>query len=399
MNPVTWRVPGRVELLGKHTDYAGGNVLICAIDRGVQVSATPGSSGVVAHTDASTETVRLCAGVDSGLPDGHWGRYVQTVVDRLTANFGPLQPVELTVTSDLPLASGMSSSSALVVGCALALADFHGLAERPEWRAAIGSKLDLAGYLASVEGGGAYRGLAGRPGVGTKGGSEDHTAMLCSEPGRLGQFSFSPMRLVQRVDFPVDHELVVAVSGVAAEKTGAARELYNRASQLVSELLATWNRTTGRTDVMLAAAVDSSADAVDRLQLIAAELGAPYTRRLNHFLGESNRIIPGAVAALAAGDLASFGAWSDESQALAASELRNQIPETIALAASARELGAVGAASFGAGFGGSVWALVPTGDAQAFAGEWLSRYRSQFDEAGRQASTIVTRPSVSAARI
>ena len=399
MSTVTWRVPGRVEVLGKHTDYAGGNVLICAIDLGVTVTASPGESGVTAHSDASADIVRLAAGVDPGLPPGHWGRYVQTVVDRFAFNFGPLEPVDVTVTSDLPLASGMSSSSALVTGVGLALADFHGFSERPEWRQAIENRLDLAGYLASVEGGSAFRNLAGMTGVGTKGGSEDHTAMLCSEEGRLGQFSFSPMRLERRVSFPADHSLVIAVSGVAAEKTGAAKHLYNRASHLVTELLQAWNWATGRSDTMLQAAVNSSPDAEAKLRELAERGGGEAVRRLNHFLGESNRIIPGAVEALEGGDLQAFGRWSDESQALATTDLNNQVPETIALARTARELGATGAASFGAGFGGSVWALVPTADAEAFGQTWLDGYRAEFPEAGQQATYIVTRPSASAQRI
>lgn len=100
-----WRVPGRIEFLGKHTDYAGGNVLVGAVDRGVSAVAeqVDGAAGFLsATTTAGGEPVSLQAGMDHGLAAGHWGRYLQTVLDRLTANFGPSVPAHLTITSDLP---------------------------------------------------------------------------------------------------------------------------------------------------------------------------------------------------------------------------------------------------------------------------------------------------------
>ena len=90
---------------------------------------------------------------------------------------------------------------------------------------------------------------------------------------------------------------------------------------------------------------------------------------VDRFVAEAQRLVPGATRALAAGDLATFGTLVDESQHLAEQWLGNQIPETSALARLARRLGADGASAFGAGFGGSVWALVE-GDGDAFARRW-----------------------------
>ena len=105
-----WFAPGRLEVLGKHTDYAGGRSLLAAVDRGVRVEARDANVGVTAQSDAFPEPIHLLPGVEPDLPDGHWGHYLQTVVDRLTSNFGPLPPTHLDITSDLPLASGRSSS-------------------------------------------------------------------------------------------------------------------------------------------------------------------------------------------------------------------------------------------------------------------------------------------------
>lgn len=400
---VRWFVPGRIEVLGKHTDYAGGRTLVAAVDRGVTITCTPPEepprhAGIIARSTALPGDLRISAGTDPQLPPGHWGRYVQTVVDRLTDNFGPLAPCGITISSDLPLASGMSSSSALVSSLVLALADANGFTGSRRWTRDVTSRTDLAQYLACVENGMSFKDLTGAAGVGTFGGSEDHTAMVLSETGRLGEFRFCPIRLERRVDFPEDLCLVVLVSGVAAEKTGAARDLYNRASLSTREILRRWNTATGRQDAVLADALAADPGAL-RLHRLIADDGW-LTRRLDHFLAESEQIIPAAISALGAGDLAGFGAAVDESQRIADSLLGNQVPETIALARIARQdLSAVASCSFGAGFGGSVWACVPRSDAEEFAAQWLGRYASRFPDPAARATTMVTRPGPSARRL
>ena len=75
-----WWVPGRIEVLGKHTDYGGGRVLVCAVERGVTAEAEPGGDRVRARTSVfPDDVVELHAGVPPALPPGHWGHYVQTV--------------------------------------------------------------------------------------------------------------------------------------------------------------------------------------------------------------------------------------------------------------------------------------------------------------------------------
>lgn len=391
---LSWHVPGRVEVFGKHTDYAGGSVLVCAIDRGITVSLVPAGEGVRARTDAFPDAIDVDPGAPCTLPPGHWGRYVHTAAARLQANFGPLAPCELTISSDLPPASGMSSSSALLSGVALTLAQANGFTDDPRWRAACPDDLAVAGYLACVENGRDYAGLPGSLGVGTLGGSEDHVAMLCGRRGRLSSFSFDPLRAEQTVPLADAWSLVIGVSGVRAEKTGAAREAYNDASRSAAQIVASWNASTGRRDATLAAALRVDADGVRA----AVREDAALTRRLDHFVAESGTHVPAAVDALARGDVAALGAIADRSQTLAATLLGNQIPETTALASLARQLGAAASTSFGAGFGGSVWALVPAVDAPAFADAWLDAYRAAYPQ-HREASTLITSPAAAARRL
>ena len=399
-----WRVPGRVEVLGKHTDYAGGNVLVCAASQAVTAVARPltvrdaAGCGLRARSAAFPGTVSLVPGVEPDLPAGHWGRYVATAWKRLRANFGALPPAELTFSSDLPLASGMSSSSALVVASALALADLAGLRETELWASELGDdRLAWASYLASVENGSTFRSLVGRAGVGTRGGSEDHTGLLCSHPGQLGQFGFDPVARHRHVPLPHDHVFVVAVSGVSAEKTGAALADYNRASDATTAALSAWNAATGRGDRSLAAAVRSTPDALGRLMALLDD--ETLRTRVDHFVRESELFVPAAADALERGDLTGFGAVTATSQRLAETLLGNQVPETIALARTARELGAVAASAFGAGFGGSVWALLARSDAESFATAWLDRHTRGFPVRAAAASVIVTEADRAAERV
>lgn len=385
-----WFVPGRLEVLGKHTDYAGGPSLLAAVDRGVVVDLTDGVDAIVVESAALPGRLELRPGVDPGLPGGHWGHYVQSVLDRLHLNFGELRPAQLSVESDLPLASGMSSSSALVVAVALALIDHNGLRERAQWRANIDGDIDLAGYLATMENGLSFGSLDGRRGVGTFGGSEDHTAMLCCREGQLTEFTFCPIEERRTVPMPAGWSFVVAVSGVLAEKTGAALASYNEASQLARELVEEWNSATGRSDATLAEALDSSEDALLGLEAISED-DDWLADRLTAFVTERHAIAD-AVVALEDGDVEAFGRAAELSHRTADQALGNQIPETNRLQSLARELGAPAASGFGAGFGGSVWALVPTIDADAFAASWLERYLAEYPGLTGAASTLVTRP-------
>lgn len=396
-------VPGRIEVLGKHTDYAGGRSLVCAVEQGFVLAAVPRADDRVRVVNVADGTEARLA-LDDRLPEpsAAWMRYPATVLRRVARNFpGARRGADIAFLSDLPLASGMSSSSAFMVSVFLAVSHVNRLEADPGYRQAIRCREDLAGYLATVENGQSFGPLAGDRGVGTFGGSEDHTAMLCCRAGEVGQYSFCPVRHERQVPFPPGHVFVVAVSGVRAEKTGAARDAYNRASLAVRAILDAWRTASGRLDHSLAAAVERGGagqvrEVVERVPIDGFEQTV-LLDRLAQFVEESTRIIPEASGALGRGDLERFGALVDESQDLAARLLGNQVPETEMLARSARELGALAASAFGGGFGGSVWALVPEALAASFADRWEQAYRAAFPL--RSPSFLVTRPGPAAARL
>jgi len=172
-------------------------------------------------------------------------------------------------------------------------------------------------------------------------------------------------------------------------------EKYNLASRLVVEIQRRWAAATGR-HAPLAAAVASSRDASDRLREIAASQpgggfnSAALTRRLEHFLVENQQVIPPAGQALLRGDAQGFGRFVDQSQRAAEELLGNQIAETAGLARLARQLGADAASGFGAGFGGSVWALVRREQVGPFLNAWQDRYAHEFPEPAGRAQFFAT---------
>ena len=390
-------VPGRLEVLGKHTDYAGGRSLLCAAERGIAFALAPRADARVRIVDGvSKEDLDFTIGPALRRAPGHWANYPLTVARRLARNFpGPLTGADIAFASDLPPAAGMSSSSALVVGFFTAFADVNQLERRHEYLEYIHTTEELAGYLGAVENGRTVGSLRGDAGVGTAGGSEDHTAILCCRAGQLSQFAFCPIRHERSVALPAGWTFAIGVSGVVADKNAAAQEAYNRAAHAVDTIMQAWRAATGRSDLWLADALASAPDAVERMrEIVRAAATEPEVLlgRLEQFVAESTEIVPEAGDCLARGDVEGIGLVVDRSQRAAEHWLGNQVEETVALARSARKLGAAAASAFGAGFGGAVWALVTAERADDFLEGWAREYRSAFPVRAPHASFFLTRP-------
>lgn len=397
-------VPGRIEVLGKHTDYAGGRSLLAAVDRGIAITATRADDDTIRVTDTvggQTVTVPLGSREPHGGERG-WAVYPRTVIRRVASDFpGALAACRIEIASDLPRAAGLSSSSALITGTFLGLDAVLRISETDRYRAAIPDREALAGYLAAVERGSPFPGLGvGGAGVGTRGGSEDHVAILCAEPGALVRYAFEPVRKEAVIPLPEGWVFAVAASGVPAPKAGVARDRYNRLSDQAARAVELWRVATGGEHPHLGAILDEPGG-LDRLRDVLGSVAADYERdalrrRLRHFSVESREIVPAAADALAAGDLQAFSRLVDRSQALAEELLGNQVPETVWLARSARQLGATAASAFGAGFGGSVWALIQAAEADDLLAAWRDRYLTESPD--RTDAVFFTTPAAGPAR-
>ncbi len=389
-------VPGRIELFGKHVDYGGGPSLTCAIGAGISAEFEEIAKPVIEVEDTQTgRRTRIPLRRDARPGTGHGGKYVAAVARRLARDFAPIKAgVRIRTSSTLPRSSGLSSSSAFVVMLVHAVAEANRLRERRLWRDHLTTAIAFAEYCGAVEMGGPWGPFPGEGGVGTRGGAQDHVAIVCNEADAVGAYRYLPAEKVGRAGFPHHWSIVVGVSGVRATKTGGALEDYNRASDVVRDLLALWNAGTGRLDPSLGSALRSSADAPQRLdELARVAPNAPwFLARIAQFRAETERIVPGALKAFDAADGAALGRLSVESMQGAETALRNQIPETMFLARAAMDAGAHGASAFGAGFGGAVWAIVDTAIAHEMTERWKAAYAKAFPQRAPKSDWLLMRP-------
>ena len=375
-------VPGRIEVVGKHVDYAGGHSLTCALDRGFCMVTRPRADRTVrlVRADGQGEAHFQLASDLTPQP-GDWTNYPMTVARRMARNFDAAQRgADIAFISDLPAAAGLSSSSALVTAMFFALARCNALEDDATYQRELGDFGALAGYLGAIENGATVGQLAGDTGVGTFGGSQDHTAIIGSRAGQLGQFAYCPVQLERYIELPAQATFVIGVSGAEAVKTGAAQQQYNDAATLAAQAAEQWRETTGGHEARLADIVRGASDAADRLRAMLADQPA-LLRRFEHFYAENEQIVPQVAEALQRGDMHAVGESADRSQRLAEQWLGNQVEQTMHLARAARRLGAAAASAFGAGFGGSVWAMVRPAQVESFIDAWRADYAEAMPDA------------------
>ena len=361
---VAFHVPGRIEVVGKHTDYAGGRSITLATEQSIVGVACPRVDSRVTIVDLDWSDVDIDPGqpLDTAVID--WSKYPRAVLAAVTRDVGTApRGMAAFWSSDLPSAAGLSSSSAIVVATFLPLATLHGFAQTDAFRRFVTTPLELADYLAAAERGDALE----LGGAGTRGGSQDHAAILASQPGSLTQFAYHPTRIERTIDVDPSYSFVVGSSGVRAEKSGAAREAFNRLSRLSREA-ATALAHPGEGELSLGE--------IARDRGIELERTPPELRsRAEHFALESERHVPGFPSRVDAARTDLLAAVATASFRDGARLLGNQTPETIALTERATQLGAIAASPFGAGFGGSVWALVETARVSEFRSAWERDFR------------------------
>jgi galactokinase len=342
--------PGRINLIGEHIDYNGLSVLPMALDRHVHVDfEAAGHATVELEGDAAhgSFAFRLDRTIESA-PRGHWSNYVRAAARGLLDHgVGLKRGIRGTVTGTLPVAEGLSSSSALVVASALAL--LH--ANEAEVEA-----LELAALLARAE---RY--------VGVQGGGMDQAASLCGKDGHALRIDFGPLR-VTPVPVPEGWRWVVASSLTRAEKAGAVRELYNERRAQCAEAL----ERVGRTSWPEVVEADE-----DEFASILAEAGRslPLTlsRRFRHVATEGRRVTE-AERALRSGNMATFGRLMNASHASLRDDFSVSTQALDEIVGVALDAGAAGARLTGAGFGGCVIALCRANRAKAVIEALVDRF-------------------------
>ena len=356
MNGATdhWRAiaPGRVNLIGEHTDYNGLPVLPIAIDRDIRIDFRVAGESMVRLDNASTRFAPFDFRLDRPIeaaPQGDWSNYVRAAARGLL-DHGIALPRGVTgrVTGNVPIASGLSSSSALVVAAALALLKANGvdvggvsgLDGQPTARAGPAlSRLELAALMARAE-----------RFVGLQGGGMDQAACLHGEEGHALRIDFDPLR-VSPVVVPEGWRWVVASSLVRAEKSAGARDAYNERARECREALAVVARPSGTYREFV---TDNDPDGL--LDRARRALTPVLFRRFRHVVTEGRRVAL-AEEAMRNGEMGRFGDLMVRSHESLRDDYEVSTGELDEIVATALEAGAAGARLTGAGFGGCAVAL------------------------------------------
>ncbi|HXT48458.1 MAG TPA: galactokinase family protein, partial [Gemmatimonadaceae bacterium] len=185
--PREYFVPGRIELVGKHVDYAGGRSLTCATELAIRARATTIDEPVIrVRRGAGEVAMDVALSADAKMTQVRSSAYVTAVARRFARDFPHARKgVSIELQSDLPTSAGLSSSTALVVTLALAFVDANDLTSDERWRAAVPTPMAFAEYVAAIETGEAFADFARDGGVGVRGGAQDHVAIVCAEKGSV----------------------------------------------------------------------------------------------------------------------------------------------------------------------------------------------------------------------
>jgi galactokinase len=332
--------PGRVNLIGEHTDYNGGLALPFAISQGIVVHArATADEQIRAHANDLDEDDRFA--LSSRARGEGWRAFVRGAVAELSDAGTPPPGASLQIGGDLPRGAGLSSSAALEVALCLGLLALSGERieplehdpEAPGSAARRARRLQIARLCARVE----------NDWVGAQTGLLDQLACLFGAPDSALRIDFQTLGM-QAVPLALgEWRLFVLDSG---ERHAHADGGYN-------ERRAECARASELLGVSLLSEADADADALQRLP-------EPLQRRARHVLGENARVGE-AVAALGEGDMPALGRLLDAAHASLRDDFEISTPAVEATVARMREAGAAGARIMGGGFGGCVLALFAPG--------------------------------------
>jgi galactokinase len=360
--PPRWlaAAPGRVNLIGEHTDYTGGFVLPMAIDRYVVIAAAPATHGRVHLHSLAVDgavDVPLGPGLAPGPPA--WANYVRGVIAAFQSEGLPVTAMDALIASAVPLGGGLSSSAALEVGMVTLLEAAGGLQleGREKARLARRAEHEFAGVPCGI--------------------MDQLASVLGDARGPiLIDCESQSARLVTIAD---------ASASVLIANTNVRHSLgdgtYARRRAECAEATAALRVPSLR------------AATPERLEAARAWMAPEVYLRARHVIGENARTLA-AAAALEAGDLATVGALMYESHRSLRDDFEVSCRELDVLVDASRAIGAdggvIGARMTGGGFGGCTVALVASERVGEVAARLGEEYRARCQ---RELTTFVSRPA------
>jgi galactokinase len=336
--------PGRVELLGNHTDYNEGVVLGAAIDRGIDVTGRRCDEEVIRIRSEQFGEIEIPLSELAPVDHNRWANYALGVTRELIELRVLIAGFEAEVSGDLPVGAGLSSSAAFELATALFLLKLFS-SSSPSTSTI--SRLDIAKACQRAE----------HRYVGVQSGLLDQVISLF---GRADHAVFFDARSeeIRTVPFPPGLALVIAESGKKRELTAGQYNLRREQTQAAARALG------------VPALRDLTCAELARRR----DLTELLRRRAAHIIGENERVWR-AIHLLEIGDGRGFGELMNQSHESSRANFENSTPELDLLVSIAQGLpGALGARLTGAGFGGATVTLCEGGRAQQIASDLSQRY-------------------------
>ena len=351
--------PGRVNLIGEHTDYNNGFVLPMALNNINVIAVAPSPTGKHRWIGALEDEMIEIDPADADKPgEPFWSNYVRGIICMLARRGIKVPAVDMLIDSNVPRGGGLSSSAAFEVSACTALAALCGAEVSPTDRALIGQATEHE--FVNVPCGIMDQFISAN-------GKKDHALMLdCKDLSYRLIPMTDPNVSVLVIDSAVKHSL--ADGGYAARRKNCE-------------------------DACAILGVPSLREAtLDMLEAKKAELGDLCYRRARHVIGENARVANFA-AALQAGDWGAAGIAMRSSHASLRDDFEVSCAEVDTLVSLADTIPSAssvyGARMTGGGFGGCIVALVKSSDVEQVAKEMLEGYR---DALGIETTYLVTRP-------
>lgn len=354
------RAPGRVNLIGEHTDYNHGFVLPMAIERDTLLLGAPGAAGIL-NLYAANYSRRAAAVVGRWVrnPDEPWADYIVGVAAEVQQLGRPVAAMDILVMGDVPIGAGLSSSASLEMAALRLFEENAGFVLPPADAAKLGRRVENH-----------FLGIAS--------GIMDQFAARSAVEGHA---LFIDCRSNEATPVPIAFTHARFVIADTALSRGLASSKYNERVAECAAAVDALRRITGRNGTHLR---DFSVD--DLVASAASMPDTPY-RRARHVISENRRVLE-AKDALAAGDAARFGRLMNESDASLRDDYEVTSPELDAMTSISRALdGCRGSRMTGAGFGGCTVSLVDAEQVETFCVELSRQYR---DATGRCATLITT---------
>ena len=343
---VSAEAPGRVNLIGEHTDYNGGFVLPAAIPQRTRVELARCADRQVRLWSAQYPDVPFEFDLGAETRAGNWADYVKGMT-RVLAEAGDLCGFEARIESDVPVGSGLSSSAALEIAIGRAVRSLCGLGIDDV-------QLARAGQRAENEFVGAPVGIMDQ--------------MACSLADTCAALFLDTRTLeYSRIPIPAAAGLIVVDSGVA--HSHASGDYATRRRECVEAA-----RILGVDQLR-----DVTVAELDRV----SRLPSPLNRRARHVVTENARVLA-TVAAFGAGDLGRAGQLFNESHASMRDDFEVSIqPIDILVDDAKRVQGVYGARLTGGGFGGAIVALAGAEHVEQAAAEIVGRYKLSANRSAR----------------